>query len=449
MVMQGTKSAYIHQVMGICHPSTVEREYYCSLFEANGYVVTDRMKRADVILVLTCIVTDWSEMMSDRTIEKSLRDGKRGAEVIICGCFASLDRAALEKKYDCFAFGLDEVDLLKEHLHLSEKIDIYRLCEKSQNRTLDKKIRLFRTAWCVIHASGKLLKVLLPPAGYRLNRISKALSAYSPGTYHAKISAGCINNCSYCVIKKAKGAVRSRDISSILEEIGLASKNGYQHFVLVSDDFSSFGIDNGETFIDLLKAIFGVEGNFTISLPSFQPIGSKDAQGEFIDSIVPGRITCIEYVLQSGSDRILGLMNRKYTVDNFIEASRDILEKDPEISLRTEVLVGFPGETEEDLKETMDVIATVNPNWLGVNYYSDRKGTPSYLYEPKVPLATKKKRRATVFRHFIGTVLHAGTGRRGDGLREKEERVGNVGCAECRGREEKSPGKKGNLDKNG
>ena len=171
-----------------------------------------------------------------------------------------------------------------------------------------------------------------------------------------------------------------------------ALDKGYGHFLLVSDDFTWYGLDRGLIFIDFLEKIFSLKKVFTLSIKSFNPARCLAHLDRFIACLEPGRIKCIEYLIQFGSNMILEKMNRGYIREDFIAIADAILSKDRDIVLKTMFIVGFPGETENDFNETLNVLERIPLEKAGIFLYHARPGTVAEGFCPQIPWPLRKKK---------------------------------------------------------
>jgi tRNA-2-methylthio-N6-dimethylallyladenosine synthase len=194
--------------------------------------------------------------------------------------------------------------------------------------------------------------------------------------------------------------VVSRDVSDIGEEISAAVQKGYEHFILVADNLNSYGKDKNITYIQLLDAVFKLDGRITVSLNNFSPVSSLPELERFLNILKPGKIKCINYSLQSGSDRLLKAMNRGYTRELFLSSARAILKRDPGISLRSDIMIGFPGETDEDFSQTLAMIQKVPFETINALLYNERPGTKASGLAGKVSEEVKRQRYRKITRAF-------------------------------------------------
>jgi threonylcarbamoyladenosine tRNA methylthiotransferase MtaB len=208
-----------------------------------------------------------------------------------------------------------------------------------------------------------------------------------------KIQEGCNQFCSYCIIPYARGRVRSRLLSAVVEEVTKLAASGYVEFVLTGIHIGSYGIDfNDDTsLIDLIEALNAIEGVKRIRLGSLEPRLMDDA---FVDRLSALEKVCDHFhlSLQSGSNNVLKKMNRKYTREDFIESVARIKKRYDAPAITTDIIVGFPGETEDDFEQSLAIVDTVSFSELHVFPFSPRKGTPAAKMQAQCSGDLKKER---------------------------------------------------------
>ena len=207
------------------------------------------------------------------------------------------------------------------------------------------------------------------------------------------VMQGCNNFCTYCIVPYVRGRERSRSVDEILKEVSIAVEDGYKEITLLGQNVNSYGKDlsDGSDFAQLLNRLSAVDGDYRLRFMSNHP---KDLTEELVDAIAKNDKCChsIHLPVQSGSDRILKLMNRRYTVKDYLEKVKMIKERIPDCALSTDVMVGFPTETEEDFLETLDLMKTVRFTSAFTFVYSRRKGTKADVMDGQIDDAVKKDR---------------------------------------------------------
>ena len=207
------------------------------------------------------------------------------------------------------------------------------------------------------------------------------------------IMFGCNNFCSYCIVPYVRGRERSRKPEAIIREIERLVKDGVSEVMLLGQNVNSYGktLDEPITFAELLRRIEKIEGLKRIRFMTSHP---KDLSDELIEVMASSEKICkhLHLPVQSGSTRILKKMNRRYTKESYLELAEKIKKAVPDISLTTDIIVGFPGETEEDFQETLDVVRKVRYDSAFTFIYSKRTGTPAAAMEDQIPADVVKDR---------------------------------------------------------
>ena len=207
------------------------------------------------------------------------------------------------------------------------------------------------------------------------------------------IMYGCNNFCTYCIVPYVRGRERSRSMENIVEEIEAAVKEGYKEFTLLGQNVNSYGKEFGEkdAFAKLLRRVNDIPGVERIHYMTSHP---RDMSEEVIKAVAECEHVCENFHVpfQSGSSEILRRMNRGYTKEKYLDLIKLIRQYVPDAAITTDIIVGFPGETEEDFAETMDVVAKVGFTSAFTFIYSKRSGTPAAKMDNQVPLPVKKER---------------------------------------------------------
>ena len=331
-----------------------------------GYEKTDAPENADLIIYNTCAVREHAELRAlSRTGQlKALK--KQNPELIIglWGCMVSQDHRMNDVKmsypYVDFVAGTNM---------------LHRLCEIVCDVMESEKRRYYVTDEQALTVEG------VPVVR------SDEFKAY------VSIMYGCNNFCTYCVVPHVRGRERSREKSAILSEIRELIDGGYREITLLGQNVNSYKATDGTGFCELLQDICNIDGDFIVRFMTSHP---KDASDELIDIIAKNKKIARHFHLpvQSGSSRILSLMNRKYTAEHYLALAKRIKEKIPDISLTTDIIVGFPGETEEDFEKTLEMVRQVGYDSIYSFIYSPRKGTPAAGMEDPTSYEEKTERMA-------------------------------------------------------
>lgn len=392
--------AYVHSFG--CQLNVSDGEKIKGLLQSMGFAMTDTYEDADLVLFNTCAVRESAE---DRvygmlgTIKKYKETHPRTV-LVLSGCMGS-EPKTLEKVRAHYPF----IDILMGTASIGELP------------------RLLATYYETHRFVYDMDSAAMPSEQMEQVRTS-AFKASVPIMY------GCNNFCTYCIVPYVRGRERSRQPEVILSEIRQLIADGYKEIMLLGQNVNSYGKDLEQpiSFAELLRQVNDLPGEFVIRFMSSHP---KDASKELMDTI----LSCekvgkhLHLPVQCGSDSILEAMNRRYTVAQYLEIVQYLRERDPDFSLTSDLIVGFPNETEEDFQGTLQLIQTVQYDNLYTFIYSKRSGTKAAAMTDRTTDAEKHDRMnrllemqreiATVrYRRFIGRTMHVlveGESKRGNG----------------------------------
>jgi len=348
-----------------CQQNEADSEKIAGLCEAMGYEITYAPEDADLIMVNTCAIREHAEQKALSIVGqyKHLKAKKPTLVIGVCGCMVTQEHRKDEIKHR-----YPYVDLVfgTSSLHRFPRL----LCEK-----LERGKRLF-----------------CPEESEYL--VAEGLPIRRESSYRAWVSImyGCNNFCSYCIVPYVRGRERSRAPEAIIREVEELVARGYRDITLLGQNVNSYGKDLTERFdfADLLAALDRIDGDHRIRFMTSHP---KDASRKLIDVMASSRHIAHQFHLpmQSGSDAILCAMNRHYDTARYLEIVDYLRERIPDITITSDIIVGFPGETEADFQSTLDMLARVRFDMLYSFIYSPRKGTPAAEMEQVDP-AVKSER---------------------------------------------------------
>ena len=343
-----------------CSKNLVDSQVMLGYMGLDGFVVTPEANEAEVIVVNTCSFIDASKRESVETI-LDLADFKNPdvgncKALVVSGCMAQRYSQQLEEE-------LPEVDLI---IGTGEYNKITMLLKAFEDRKLEKK------------SFVEIPKFIHTEYDPRLNT-SPFYTAW------LKISEGCNRNCTFCIIPKLRGKLRSRTVDSLVNEAKNLASTGVRELNLISQDLSDYGVDLDENnnLFQLLSGLETVSGVDWVRLFYFYPDELTD---EVIEKMATSEKVCkyLDMPVQHFSDAVLKRMNRKITGERIHDRIAKLRERIPGIVLRTSIIVGFPGETEEDFELLLEGIKKARFNHLGIFRYSDEEGTPAFKLQPKV-----------------------------------------------------------------
>ncbi len=344
-----------------CKVNQYETEAMEELFQKSGYNIVDENEQADVYVINTCTVTNLSDRKSRQFIRKSKKINDDSL-IAVVGCYSQVSPEEVEKIH-----GVDVI------IGTSERNKIVELCEKA--RDSKEIINIVRS----IKTYKEFEKI-------NIDEIKSKTRAF------LKIQDGCNQFCSYCIIPYARGPIRSREYENIEKEAYKLAKAGFKEIVLTGIHVASYGKDlKKESLREVIEKISKIEGLERIRLSSVEPNLIDD---EFMETITNSNNVCDHFhlSLQSGSDSVLKRMNRKYSTREFLEKVEIIRKYMPDAGITTDIIVGFPGETDIEFKETLNFVKKVGFSRIHVFKYSPRKGTPAAIMENQIHGDIKSKR---------------------------------------------------------
>jgi len=236
---------------------------------------------------------------------------------------------------------------------------------------------------------------------------------YAKDVYCIKVATGCDGNCAYCAIRLAKGKILSKSKDEILAELDDAIRKGYRKFVMAGDEISAYGqdLDDHLSILGVIRLFINRDEVKSLFLESFEPNFMISHFKGIREVLASRKIPVFCSSVQSGSNRILRLMNRNYVVEDFARCMGNIKNSFPWIQLRSEFIVGFPGETEEDFLCSLALVRQLNLDFVRAHIYEDRPKTVASTMADKVPDAIKKRRRRRIIRQHLKNLLLSQTGR--------------------------------------
>ena len=339
-----------------CKVNSYESNFMKEALVKNGFSFCNLNEKCDILILNTCTVTDTSDKKSLKEVRRLKRENPN-AILVVCGCSVQNDKT----KYDDLG-----INILMGNINKSNIVSIIE-------KYLDDKTPVEYVA-----------KTRDLPFENMEVDVSDHTRAY------IKIEDGCDNFCSYCIIPFVRGKKRSKDFSLVLREVQHLANNGYKEIVLTGIDTGGYE-SNGKDLTDLICEMSKINGIERIRQSSIEITQINE---KFINELKNNKKICdhIHIPLQSGSDSILKLMNRKYDLKYFFDKIDMIRSVRPDISITTDVIVGFPDETEEMFLETMDTCKKINFSKIHAFPYSERKGTKASMMDGKVPESVKHER---------------------------------------------------------
>ena len=354
-----------------------ESEKVSGILENMGYTPAEEDASADVVVFYTCCIRDTAEKRALGNIGVIKAEKRKNPDMILVvfGCMPAQPGVAdmIKEKYPYvdIVLGTRNLNILEEEIN--KVIEM-----RAKKRKNDKKYRCFN---------------IEDPDDFISLSDGLAVARTSFPNAWVNIIYGCNNFCSYCIVPYVRGREISRDMDVILDEVKKCVAEGYKEITLLGQNVNSYGNDlhiDGVNFASLLREIDKIEGKFRVRFMTSHP---KDLSKEVVEVMASSTKICanIHLPIQSGSSKVLRDMNRRYDRDHYYSLIEMLREKMPNIGITTDIMVGFPTESEEDFEDTMDMVRKVRYSNAFTFIYSPRKGTPAAKME-QIPYEIKKRR---------------------------------------------------------
>ncbi|PKM96035.1 MAG: tRNA (N6-isopentenyl adenosine(37)-C2)-methylthiotransferase MiaB [Firmicutes bacterium HGW-Firmicutes-1] len=363
--MKGNNLTYFITTLG-CQMNAHDSEKLKGVLEEIGYTPSDIEEDADFVIYNTCCVRENAELKVYGRIGylKNIKKKNPNMLIALCGCMMQQDTVVQKLKQS-----FRHIDLVFGTHNL------YKVAE-----LIETRLETGETIFDIWTEHGDIVEDL--PS---IRKLSFKASV--------NIMYGCNNFCSYCIVPYVRGRERSRTPEDIINEIRTLASEGVVEIMLLGQNVNSYGssLDVNTTFATLLTQIEKIEGIERIRFMTSHP---KDLSDELIEVMAKSTKLCDQLHLpfQSGSTSILEKMNRKYTKEHYLQLVDKVKKSCPDIALSTDIIVGFPGETEEDFINTLEVVESVGYDFVYTFIYSKRTGTPAAIMEEQIPEAVSKER---------------------------------------------------------
>ncbi|SDB35725.1 tRNA (N(6)-L-threonylcarbamoyladenosine(37)-C(2))-methylthiotransferase MtaB [Butyrivibrio sp. INlla16] len=357
------KSVALHSLG--CKVNRYETDVMGQKLQESGYNIVAFDEKADVYIINTCSVTSIADHKSRQMLHRAKRKNPE-AVVVACGCYVETDKEGVKAD--------DSIDLIVGNNKKTEIVEILRdYFEKKEEQTGLKVDKLL---------GGESMTEINDPAQEYERMELKNMPGHTRA--YIKIQDGCNQFCSYCIIPYARGRIRSRDEAEILCEVRKLAADGCREIVLTGIHISSYGLDKGESaLLSLLQKLNDIEGIDRIRLSSLEPriITEEMAEGM---AALPKVCPHFHLSLQSGSNDTLKRMNRHYSAEEYAESVRLLRKVYDKPAITTDIIVGFPGETEETFEESRQFAEDIDFYEMHVFKYSPRKGTVAAKMEDQL-----------------------------------------------------------------
>lgn len=352
-----------------CKVNQNETEAFSGLFREKGYAIVDFEEKADVYVINTCTVTHLADRKSRQMIRRALKINPQ-AEVVVTGCYAQTNPEAIQK--------ITGVSLIVGTNEKSRLVDLVEELLTEKGLGTDK------------HCPSLFVRKYQERQEFDELKAEKNIKR---ARAYLKVQEGCDQFCSYCIIPYARGPVRSRSPENTLAEAERLIEAGFKEIVLLGIHLGAYGRGEGagKNLVSLLQQLLSLTDQVRWRLGSLEPV---EVSAELLDLMQEYQNFCphLHLPLQSGHDEILKAMKRPYSTAQYLGIITEIRKRIPGIALTTDVMVGFPGETEEHFQAYLSFVERVAFSRLHVFKYSPRKGTPAAQFGGQVPPAVKEAR---------------------------------------------------------
>lgn len=355
-----------------------ESEKIAGILEKMGYSDCPDGENPDVIVFNTCCIRDTAERRALGNIGVTKAEKKRNPDLILAvvGCMPQQEGVSesLKEKYPY----VDIVLGTRNIAELGDEITKVKEARSRIKKRSDKKYRCFDT---------------VQPQNYlEIDEKTPQTRTSFPNAW-INIIYGCNNFCTYCIVPYVRGREVSRDMNSVLDEVKKCVAEGYKEITLLGQNVNSYGNDVDDenvNFANLLREIDKIEGKFRVRFMTSHP---KDLNDDIIDAMATSSKICnnLHLPVQAGSDKVLANMNRRYDSAKYLQTIEKLRQRMPDIGITTDIMVGFPTETEEDFQKTLEIVEKVRYSNAFTFIYSPRKGTPAAKME-QIPYAIKQER---------------------------------------------------------
>ena len=361
-----------------CQMNVHESEKIAGILEKMGYADCPDGENPDVIVFNTCCIRDTAERRALGNIGVTKAEKKRNPDLILAvvGCMPQQEGVSesLKERYPY----VDIVLGTRNIAELGDEITKVKEARSRIKKRSDKKYRCFDT---------------VQPQNYlEIDEKTPQTRTSFPNAW-INIIYGCNNFCTYCIVPYVRGREVSRDMNSVLDEVKKSVAEGYKEITLLGQNVNSYGNDVDDenvNFANLLREIDKIDGKFRVRFMTSHP---KDLNDDIIDAMATSSKICnnLHLPIQAGSDKVLANMNRRYDSAKYLQTIEKLRQRMPDIGITTDIMVGFPTETEEDFQKTLEIVEKVRYSNAFTFIYSPRKGTPAAKME-QIPYAIKQER---------------------------------------------------------
>ena len=369
-------SVYIEN-MG-CSRRALDSRRFEKYFLANGFKLARNPGRADYILFVTC---SFRKILEDFAIRRIRELSQYKAKLIVSGCLPGINKKRLDDNFKGESLGTSYTDNI-DALFPDFRIKFNSLADANLLYPINF-LQIFKEYFFALSLDFGCFRRL------KLYVKKRILKHY----YYIRVAWGCIDShCTYCKIWQAVGKYKSKSLETCLIEFTLALRNGHKNIMLIADNIGAWGVDINSSFPDLLEKLLAVKGDYNINIEDIHPYWMI----KYFERIVPllnsERIRSLLCPIQSGNSRILELMNRKHDAIELKNILLRVKQLNPGIELQTSIIVGFPSETQDEFRDTLDLVKEIGFSVVNVYGYEDKSCVDARLLENELSKEVKQKR---------------------------------------------------------
>lgn len=371
----------------------------------NEFEISRDISQSDLVLVLGCAVTSHVENETIDIVEYLRKKKRPNARLQVIGCVSKIrtELAQGESSSDIPLQSIEDILRMEDGADDFTVNSLYESSEDVLDWAAGRKRDLFKS-YVVANKKGFFSTITSPAFNFLYNFvrwykeiIESSIEICNEKTFCIKVSTGCVGQCSYCSIRQSRGKIKSKAIDDVLAEFQKGLDQGYRDFALLGTDVGDYGKDLGINLIDLLKRIVNLKVDFRLKLRNINPRWLIASYEKLCNVLSSSKIVYIQSPVQSGNNKILDLMNRGYRAEDFKKAAETIHRRFPAVFLRTQVIVGFPSETDKQFNDSMVLCDTGIFNYVDVFRYTKRPGTKAASFEDEVPFDIIMKRYRKLF----------------------------------------------------
>ena len=381
-----------------CPESRIDAARMKEFLKNKGWSITDSVSDADLVLFSCCGLLGYSEKLSFKMINRLKSLQKNGSRLIVFGCLTRVHPESIRSVYSDVSFGSDDLSALAVLINAEEPLGCpvpnYLVPAYNLPRTMGLRIKE------AISVSGHYF------VNKEYRKYYSAIDVESPNTHYIKVSTGCLSSCSYCGVKLSRGALRSKPVEKVVEEFKVGLERHFTKFALIGTDVGCYGRDQRTNLVQLLHKLVDLPGDYEIRIRNVNPEYLIEMLPDFVKVCRSGKIGFLGAAAQSGNNRILQLMQRRYRIEDYKHAVNALKKEFPHIKIRNGVIVGFPSETETEFEDTVQLLDEVDFDFMETTMFSPRPGTKAYSLPGALPRAVIQKRYWRILRKTVHHLRH-------------------------------------------